>query len=152
MCSGGSIIELLPNGYRGTILGAGMMHNRLREDLRGADIRAIRGPLTAKNIGIDAPHGDLGSLFRLEQPNVAKQYAVGIIPHYIDKGMVSLSHYYIDIAAGVDHVVAEAAKCERIISSSLHGIILADALGITNQWKDHPAVVGRGFKFRDYAA
>jgi len=58
----------------------------------------------------------------------------------------------IPITGGIEHVLREASKCERIMSSSLHGIILADALGIENQWEYSERVFGKGFKFRDYAS
>ena len=48
-------------------------------------------------------------------------------------------------------VIHEIAKCEHILSSSLHGLVVADALGIPNGWiKLSDRVVGDGFKFKDY--
>ena len=58
----------------------------------------------------------------------------------------------VDITADTETVIQEADKCERIISSSLHGIVLADALGIENKWEYSDRVYGKGFKFRDYAS
>ena len=74
------------------------------------------------------------------------------MPHYAAKDKRDSQHWYIDIQAGVEKVVEEVVKCRRIISSSLHGIILADALGIENKWVYSDFVLGGGFKFRDYAA
>jgi hypothetical protein len=49
-------------------------------------------------------------------------------------------------------MVYDAAHCERIVSSSLHGLILADALGIPTMWDPWPTDHASGFKFRDYAS
>jgi len=153
----GSIINGIPCGFKGAILGSGMMYaSESRPDLKGADIRALRGPLTAFRMEVkDVPYGDMGLLFYLNRPTaVRKKYARGYLSHYAVpiEGRVSPLHHLINIQAGIEAVVGEVVKCERLVSSSLHGIILADALGIENKWIDEVAVAGEGFKFRDYAA
>jgi len=149
----GSIVEAIPEGFTGIILGSGVMYETaLRFDLKSADIRALRGPLTAKRIGVDVPYGDMGLLFSLFKSRWVPVYEVGTLPHYAVRDRQELDHHYIDIMAGVESVVRHVSKCKRIISSSLHGIILADALGIENKWVYSDKVIGKGFKFRDYAA
>jgi pyruvyltransferase len=149
----GSIVEAIPEGFTGIILGSGVMYETaLRFDLKSADIRALRGPLTAERIGVDVPYGDMGLLFSLFKSRWVPVYEVGTLPHYAVRDRQELDHHYIDIMAGVESVVRHVSKCKRIISSSLHGIILADALGIENQWVYSDKVLGGGFKFRDYAA
>ena len=49
-------------------------------------------------------------------------------------------------------VIREIATCERIVSSSLHGLVTADAFGIPRRWQLSERVRGAAFKFRDYAA
>jgi hypothetical protein len=57
------------------------------------------------------------------------------------------------VAGDPEGLIALAASCQRIVSSSLHGLILADALGIPNMWDPYPpADPGDGFKYRDYAS
>ena len=150
----GSIVEAIPEGFTGIILGSGVMYETaLRFDLKSADIRALRGPLTAERIGVDAPYGDMGLLFSLFKSDTTKEHHVGRLSHYAVKTIhPPYVEHHIDILSGVDNVVSEVSKCRRIISSSLHGIILADALGIENQWVYSDKVLGGGFKFRDYAA
>lgn len=148
----GSIVEAIPEGFRGMILTSGIMHESTeRPDLRQARILALRGRLTAERIGLDVPLGDLGLLCRLIAPKLGKEYETGIIRHYVG-GIDNLPGRGIDIRAGIEEVIREAAKCQRIVSSSLHGIILADALGIENKWESSDRVYGKGFKFRDYAS
>lgn len=48
--------------------------------------------------------------------------------------------------------IDQILSCEMILSSSLHGIIVADAYGVPNLWckfTDYEAP-GKGFKFKDY--
>ncbi len=48
-------------------------------------------------------------------------------------------------------VIAEIAACETVLSQSLHGLIVADALGVPNVWiAPSSDMVGDQFKFRDY--
>lgn len=154
----GSILDSVPIGFTGMLLGTGAMFaERKRHDLKRADIRVLRGPLTARLIfgdpeaGREIQLGDLGVLFVLKKPDVAKDCKVGSLPHYDDREPYK-SDCHLDIRGGIETVVDQVARCERIVSSSLHGIILADALGVENKWVDCPRVRGGGFKFRDYAA
>ena len=89
-----------------------------------------------------------------------KKYTIGLVPHYVDK----LSPWihtirqkfgndclFIDVENSANHVINEMKKCNVIVSSSLHGIICADSIGIPNIWCEiSDKVVGKGFKFHDY--
>lgn len=57
----------------------------------------------------------------------------------------------IDPAASPWSVIEQIATCEIVLSQSLHGLIVADALGIPNVWvaPSHDMAGGR-FKFDDY--
>ena len=57
----------------------------------------------------------------------------------------------IDICGDIEEVVEEVVACDCIVSSSLHGIICADAFGVPAFWlqvSDKPK--GDGFKYLDY--
>ena len=59
----------------------------------------------------------------------------------------------IDVQRQPIEVIADVDKCEYILSSSLHGVIAADSLGIPNAWiLLSDKVLGSGFKFYDYAS
>jgi len=149
----GSILRDVPKGYTGTILGTGFMFEEdKRPDLRSADIRALRGPLTAERIGVDVPFGDFGILFNPFKPDCEKRHDIGSLPHYAVTDRQDPHHHLISALAGVENIIGQVALCRRLVTSSLHGIILADALGIERKWVKHEAVLGNGFKFRDYAA
>lgn len=138
----GSILQALPPRWSGTVWGAG--HIKHRATL-SAHILALRGPLTG-----EAPlYADPG-LLAGRDVSVTAEHPTGVIAHYI--APLAVDGHQIDVQADPDTVIREAAKCERITSSSLHGLIVADSLGIPNRWIHEPRVVGDGFKFRDYAA
>lgn len=127
-------------------------------------ILAVRGYLSWKKIvnqGYDAPKifGDPALLFpRFYNPNISKKFKLGIIPHFTDWNNSYITKYktdpnvlIIDITAGIYNVVDKILSCEKIASSSLHGIILADAYDIPSTWiKLGDRIIGKGFKFLDY--
>ncbi|SES69236.1 polysaccharide pyruvyl transferase family protein [Thalassotalea agarivorans] len=130
-----------------------------------AKICAVRGPKTRDRLlreKIDCPeiYGDPALLLpKFYQPKQTKQYKLGVIPHYVDKNSPWVENLsknaavnIIDIQTDdVEKFVDELAKCERIVSSSLHGVIIADAYDIPSLWVElSNKVAGNGFKFEDY--
>ena len=82
------------------------------------------------------------------------------MPHYADRRDPRLERLrkaypedvvVIDVRQKPEPVIREIARCETILSSSLHGLVTADSLGIPNGWlRLSDRVLGGGFKFRDY--
>ncbi|MBZ4023544.1 hypothetical protein CKO11_13865 [Rhodobacter sp. TJ_12] len=144
----------------------------LTPGVQPAHVAAVRGPMTRTRLldrGIACPeiYGDPALLFsrfyRPAQPE--RRYRLGIIPHYIDQDHPALARFaahehvrVLDITqAGIPEeqritrFIDDVCACDAILSSSLHGLILADAYGIPCRWmKLSDRVVGNGFKFRDY--
>jgi pyruvyltransferase len=158
----GSILEDVPEHFPGLILGAGLMHEGSTLRLPRARILALRGSFTRERIVSARPRvlGDPGLLApRLAAVRVKPEFPLGIVPHYVDKESPYLQAVtqlgadqllMIDVERPPAAVIADIARCETILSSSLHGIVVADALGISNRWLYSDRVLGRGFKFRDY--
>ena len=58
---------------------------------------------------------------------------------------------FLDIFDGVESFISQLTECQFILSSSLHGLIMADSFGIPNQWMVlSDKVEGKNFKFYDY--
>jgi pyruvyltransferase len=105
------------------------------------DIRAVRGPLTRQILttcGYNCPkvYGDPGILMPLiyhpDESNT-KREGIGIVQHYLSSEAVpnSVNIKNIDIQTiDYKHFIDQITSCEKIVSSSLHGIILAEAYGI----------------------
>jgi len=133
---------------------------------------AVRGELTKEQLialGVLDAHadvvlGDAGLLasFLLEK-KPAKQYACAIVPHVADQGLPSVQQLHstlkhsivINVRDNPLKVLEQLAASDLILASAMHGLIVADALGIPNQWvrfSEHPQIGGKGgrFKFHDY--
>lgn len=158
----GSLIQMLPHAYRGNILGTGLIRSQPYA-LPCARIWAVRGELTksAMNLDVDTPTGDFGLLSNQllnEQPE--KTHVLGLVPHYVDKRHDWIARFaakgspdvlVIDVQRQPEIVIHDIARCHLIASSSLHGLIAADSLGVPSVWLQiSHGIIGEGFKFRDY--
>ena len=154
----GSIASMLPPGWTGTVLGIGTARPE-PVDLSRARVLALRGHLTAHAselpMGTTPALGDPGLLADVILDRVpSPRHAVGVVAHWQDRELRRQwpSGLHIDVRREPEYVIRQIAQCERIVSSSLHGIIVADALGIERRWETFAKVQGGGHKFRDHAS
>jgi len=153
----GSVAKFAQRGM--IVLGAGTMRESdvLNKD---ADWRFVRGPKTREIIlrdGGDCPeiYGDPALLMPLIVPPQAQTEGLGYVPHYVDYEYVKsryLGRNIIDVLNPDPlETVRQISQCERIISSSLHGIIIAHAYGIPAAWVEFSdKLSGDGIKFADH--
>jgi pyruvyltransferase len=160
----GSILEHLPPDFSGVIAGAGKLHGGIPLRFPNAKILSVRGRLTAEELGLSksVSLGDPALLANELVPLPEKKYDLGLIPHWTDRELAINPAYtkylpqIIQVSDDPLAVIAEIGACKKIVSSSLHGIILADAFGIPRRIElaprmlSHPAVEGGLFKWRDY--
>ncbi len=165
----GSILEHIPPLWDGYILGSGRLKENSGLHLCGirsgvtAKILALRGPLTAKSIPGTYALGDPGILANELVGMQEKKYDLGVLPHFSDttlypkylglipkKSAMRLIHPSGDPLT----VLREIGACHRIVTSSLHGMIVADAFGIPRkvEYSRNMDKDGGDFKFRDYSA
>jgi pyruvyltransferase len=162
----GSVLEHIPpTGWTGTVCGAGLMHEKSRVDMSEATVLGVRGKLTLarlKNVRNrqDVVLGDPALLVPAWVRQYQGKWDLGVIPHWSDKELIKRYPYghLIDVRKPPLEVVEDIAKCKRIIASSLHGIIVADAYCIPRQAElfpnalAHPEHEGGDFKYWDYAS
>jgi hypothetical protein len=124
---------------------------------------ALRGELSRRRASGAAdgiPLGDPGLLadVLMDAPPV-KSGDIGVIPHVVDRNDADLCAFVLkhpsvtvlDITAPVQQLLQSIAATERVLSSSLHGLIFADALGIPNTWLTlSDRLIGGRHKFDDY--
>ncbi len=149
----GSVIEFIQRGD--VIFGAGLiqpMELELKDDVK---IFMVRGPNTMNallNAGYDVPEIYGSPAFLLPEiikGHENKEYKTGVVCHYVDD--YNIKGHKINVLSDPVKFINEICKCERIISSSLHGIIIAEAYGIPATWvKLSDKIIGGEFKFNDY--
>lgn len=147
------------------VCGAGFKKEYKKVRVAPKKILAVRGPLTKEvynNSGIYCPDVfcDPALLLpRIVKPSKVKKWKVGITPHYIDKPLLKnikidypeSSFRIIDIESSISNIVEEITSCDYILSSSLHGIIAANAYNIPAVWLElSDNIAGGKFKFHDY--
>jgi pyruvyltransferase len=155
----GSVMHFANDGD--TIWGTGVNGKIPHEMLKfqSLDVRAVRGPLTRdilQNKGIIVPeiYGDPGILTSLFWPPTvfSKEHEVSYIPHMrelVGEKIHSKANV-ISPLIKLSAFIEEVQKSEKIITTSLHGLIIAESYGI-------PAVLLRNtvgetlFKYEDYA-
>ncbi len=132
-----------------------------------ANVHAVRGQLSyaaLRSSGVSMGDVALGdpAFLAPELLGISKaaapSYAIGLVRHYLDRdnpmwarwkaapGVVDL-----DVGAAPGVFLAQMAQCAVVISTSLHGLVFAEALGIPNLWvRAGDALIGGEFKFRDW--
>lgn len=164
----GSLMEMIgaadrPDGRRPWVWGTGCMTRSVPPLAGRVRFAAVRGPITAEILGCDCEvFGDPGLLVADVLDDWPEQDdRIGVVPHLSKAGdpawaALAADDPRIRVIDVTDpdpmRVVRAIASCAHVISSSLHGLVTADAFGVPNTWLDpagnHPAPQ---LKFRDYA-
>lgn len=125
-------------------------------------VRGYRSMERLHQVGIECPNvvGDPALLLpRYYKPKtIGHRYKVGIIPHCYELNLLVVQpqslpkdSLLIDITGDIFDVIDQICACDEIISSSLHGLICAEAYGVPSQWiKLSERPVGDGFKYHDF--
>ena len=138
----GSIFFALQDGD--AVWGAGLArreHVAYAAGARNVTYRALRGPATARllqtrGIACSVPFGDPAILLPLLVDNdIAPQYEVGIVPHWshfpdFERGIRDPRVKLVDVCDSFDAVARAILSCRLVLSTSLHGVILAESYGI----------------------
>lgn len=146
------------------VFGAGVGYGRPPALDATWTVHALRGPLSASALGVDASLGisDPGLLIRrLRWPDETKRHRISFIPHHTsakrgdwETGCRLAGVHYIDPRWSVPRVVRDIKRSEVVVSEAMHGAILADALRVpwvaarfhegvdTFKWCDWCASVG----------
>jgi pyruvyltransferase len=158
--------SILPFANEHTVVwGTGFMHRQSTMEGIPKKIVAVRGPLTLKRLqelGFDGKvvFGDPTMVLQLRPiaiSSVGDEYEHGVIPHYIDRKLVEGwpdDILFIDIQErDFDKIYQQINMCQKIITSSLHGLILADIFEKPALWvKLSNNLAGDDMKFHDYFA
>ncbi|MCW8108061.1 polysaccharide pyruvyl transferase family protein [Alteromonas ponticola] len=175
----GSILHFSTN--QSHLWGIGLMKARdvekHKEVFSASRIFAVRGPITRKHLissGIISErhplaYGDPAILLPLfHNPECEKKYEIGLIPHVKDYEKVKerykdQPHVRViqlgDLGyefSNIEPVIDEIKECQRVISSSLHGVIVCHSYDVPVCWANFTEVTKRGksgtshTKFKDY--
>lgn len=140
------------------LLGTGLFYE-MKRVFKNARAYAVRGPLTRRCMGLgeETALGDMGILSKDVFGEMPRSGKIGLLVHHSERHLEGLqrfkndpAYHYIDVCRDAPVVVREIASCSAIVSSSLHGLVIADAYHIPNKWlklSDFPS-----FKYDDYFA
>lgn len=144
------------------VAGVGSKRADLPAAPQGVSVRGVRGPLTEQafrdaGYGMSelAFHGDPGLLIAKMYPALAEIEPelgrVAFIPHFRERQRYQSGAAYevIDIDATAEDVARQIARSEAIYTSSLHGLVWANALG-RPACLIVPGTEEPEFKYRDY--
>lgn len=142
-----------------TVLGSGFIDSNDKVE-PFANYKFVRGPRTRnkilnKNGYCPAVYGDPALILPLIIDEAKKKHDIGFVPHYTEYNEIKKlypNEFVINLITNNPiKTTKEITSCRKIISSSLHGLIVANAYGIPASWvKFSNKLVGDDFKFYDY--
>ncbi|WP_273689252.1 polysaccharide pyruvyl transferase family protein [Ketogulonicigenium vulgare] len=151
-------------GKRIWVWGSGAMDSVQPHWLKKLNVAAVRGALTASMLDADTATsvlGDPGLLApRIWKTSTTKTHKVGLIPHHSQLKSEWVERFLAQVTGSIlidvtnpdfAEVFQQIAGSEIIFSSSLHGLIFADAWHVPN-FRINAGRLHRGgdTKFRDY--
>ncbi len=132
--------ERLPKARILHIVGSGLGYGSVTpEAMANWKVHFVRGPLTARALGLDSSLGISDPailLHRTENLNCRKDIACAFMPHHgihskrIRQLCEQAGVFYIDPEAPCETVIQQLLRSERLICSAMHGAIAAEALRI----------------------
>jgi pyruvyltransferase len=151
-------------GERPWVWGTGMIAPMHADFVANVRFCAVRGPLTVDFLGIDpaTPTGDPG-LFACEliDGQTEPTDRIGLVLHHSQDlpqdlaARLAKDGRFVRISVGEPDcldVVRLIAACRHVMSSSLHGLIVADSVGVPSTWLQGYGIhKSPTFKFYDYA-
>lgn len=161
----GSIIEIIDRekSKKSYVWGSGFIFEGRSIVNRKNIFKATRGYHSRRALPKKYQHipvGDPGLLSNLIYKDLGEPTdCIGIIPHYVDEDNEILDrarndkkHYkIISVKDTPDNVIKQLTSCKVILSSSLHGLIVADSFGIPNiHMPMSNKLTGGLYKFKDY--
>ena len=175
----GTLLDAVNYANAQTIVWGSGVSGQERTFVHPNNILAVRGPKTkdfCDRYGVECPqvYGDpallLPLIYKASPPalthreGASKKYRLGIIPHVVDQQhqvIREIKEKYADEILVIDlahyekwtDVIDQICSCERILSSSLHGLIVSDAYQIPNCWVELTGRISGGHsKYYDYAS
>jgi hypothetical protein len=164
-------IRFIKGNEKIIVLGTGFWHQPEFKNVKficNMDFKFVRGNMTKKIllenklVNDNLLTGDLGLLAPYVYPNnTDKKYKLGIIPHLDDlDSPIMFEIYkkykseciYINVKETPEKVIRQIQSCETVVSTSLHGLIVADSFGIPNLWLENKfkRIEKPIFKYFDY--
>lgn len=137
LLAAGSILHYARDGD--VIWGSGFRENPVEENrFHKIDVRAVRGPITRNyliQMGVDCPkvYGDPAVLMSYLFPEFKKQqpiYDYIIIPNIGEKDCFILYKNVVLPTEPWAEIIDKILKSRLVISSSLHGLIVAESFGV----------------------
>jgi pyruvyltransferase len=160
----GSILQWSNNNC--IVWGAGFISDKNIKIPVPSKIHLVRGPLTRQIFlenKIECPevYGDPALLMPfIYNPKIDKKYKLGFLPHFVNKNSEFIKSFenndsclIMNILCGQDfkRLISEMLSCEFIVTSSLHGLIIAHSYNIPVLWVKYSVELEGGrFKFDDY--
>jgi len=90
----------------------------------------------------------------LYTPHVVKKHKLGIVMHNkdCDYCIQNFSQYHLIsvVTSDIESFLTDMCSCQYILTTSLHGLILAHTYGIPALWMQKNWIGSDGFKFKDY--
>lgn len=159
----GSLIGWGNNNYDNlSILGSGIRteNDLIRKDIN-MKIYSIRGPLSKKYLenhgySVNEIYGDPALLlpkFYTPKKILKCKNKIGIVGHISNFNKyknIPSKYVTINPTWKWDKVINYISSCKLILSSSLHGLIMADAYNVPNIWLNQYKLNEGDFKFKDY--